>query len=56
MQHIPGYEPGRDNPVADEALANISKMFGGHIPNYDKVLANSSATQLAAEQAEGCRA
>ncbi len=44
MQRIPGYEPGGGNSVADEALADISKMFGGYTPNFHKVLANSPAT------------
>lgn len=40
-QRIPGYEPGSGSDAADKALADISKMFGGNIPNFHRVLANS---------------
>ena len=40
-QRIPGYEPGGGSEAADEALAGVSKMFGGDVPNFHKVLATS---------------
>jgi uncharacterized peroxidase-related enzyme len=43
-QRIEGYEPGGGCDEADEALAGIATMFGGKVPNYHKVLANSPAT------------
>lgn len=43
-QRIPCYEPGSGNEASDQALADISKMFNGRIPNYHKVLANSAPT------------
>lgn len=49
MQRIPNYEPGSGNAQADSALEDISKMFGGSVPNYHKVLANSPATILGFE-------
>ena len=48
-QIIPGYEPGGGDPEKDQALKDISKMFGGLIPNFHKVLANSRAVVLAFE-------
>ena len=48
-QRIPFYEPGGGDAAADQALADISKMFEGRIPNYHKVLANSPATIQAFE-------
>ena len=48
-QRVPGYEPGSGSAVADKALADISKMFGGHIPNFHRVLANSPAVISAFE-------
>ena len=44
MQRIPFYEVGDGSDVADKALTDIAKMFGGKIPNYHRVLANSPAT------------
>ena len=43
MQRIKGYEPGGGSPEADEPLARVAKSFGGMIPNFHKVLANSPA-------------
>ncbi len=48
-QIIPGYEPGGGDADKDAALAGISKMFGGLVPNYHKVLANSTAVVKAFE-------
>tara|TARA_A100001037_G_scaffold175784_1_gene157569 strand:- start:7657 stop:8250 length:594 start_codon:yes stop_codon:yes gene_type:complete len=48
-QIIPGYEPGSGDPERDAALQDISKMFGGLIPNFHKVLANSWAVVKAFE-------
>lgn len=48
-QRIPGYEPGSGSPVADQALADISKMFDGRIPNFHKVLAISAPVITAFE-------
>ena len=48
-QIIPGYEPGGGDPEKDQALKDISKMFGGLIPNFHKVLANSRAVVMAFE-------
>lgn len=42
-QRIAGYEIGGGSEDADKALGDISKMFGGYIPNIHKVMANSSA-------------
>lgn len=49
-QIIPGYQPGSGDADKDEALIGISKMFGGLIPNYHKVLANSAAVINAFEK------
>jgi len=43
MQRIAGYEPDGGNETADAALAAVGKMFGGIVPNFHKVLANSPA-------------
>ena len=48
-QIIPGYEPGGGDPEKDQVLQDISKMFGGLIPNFHKVLANSRAVVTAFE-------
>ncbi len=48
-QIIPGYEPGSGDSEKDEALTAISKMFGGMVPNFHKVLANSTAVVTAFE-------
>lgn len=48
-QIIPGYEPGSGDPEKDQALLDIGKMFGGLIPNFHKVLANSTAVVTAFE-------
>ncbi len=48
-QLIPGYEPGGGDPAKDEALKAISRMFGGMVPNFHKVLANSTAVVSAFE-------
>ena len=48
-QRIPCYEPGGGSEAADQALADISKMFAGRIPNYHKVLANSPPSIMAFE-------
>lgn len=48
-QIIPGYQPGSGDTDKDESLAGIGKMFGGFIPNYHKVLANSTAVVRAFE-------
>ncbi len=48
-QIIPGYEPGSGNPEKDQVLQDIGKMFGGRIPNFHKVLANSAAVVNAFE-------
>lgn len=48
-QRIPCYQPREGNEVADRALADIAKMFGGYIPNFHKVLANSPAVVTAFE-------
>ncbi len=48
-QRIPYYETGGGSEAADGALADISKMFGGRVPNYHKVLANSAAAIQAFE-------
>ncbi len=53
-QIIPGYEPGSGDPQKDEALLGISKMFGGLIPNYHKVLANSRAVVQGFEEFRRC--
>lgn len=42
-QRIPSYEIGGGSEAADRALAGISKMFGGYLPNIHKVMANSPA-------------
>ncbi len=44
MQRIPFYEVGGGSEIADKALIDIAKMFGGKIPNYHRVLANSPAS------------
>ncbi len=49
QQIIPGYEPGSGDAERDEALAEISKMFGGLVPNFHKVLATSKAVVIAFE-------
>mgnify|MGYP001390272326 CR=1 FL=1 len=46
-QIIPGYERGSGDPEKDQALYDISKMFGGLIPNFHKVPANSRAVVMA---------
>ena len=43
MQRIKGYQPGGGSPEADQSLERVAKMFGGMIPNFHKVLANSPA-------------
>lgn len=43
MQRITGYETGGGSPAADAALEGIARMFGGMIPNFHKVMANSPA-------------
>jgi AhpD family alkylhydroperoxidase len=48
-QIIPDYEPSGGDPEKDQALTDISKIFGGLIPNFHKVLANSRAVVLAFE-------
>lgn len=48
-QIIPGYEPGSGDADKDEALSNISRMFGGMVPNFHKVLANSTPVVTAFE-------
>ncbi len=48
-QRIPGYQPGGGDPDKDQALADISRMFGGMVPNFHKVLANSTAVVTAFE-------
>ena len=48
-QRIPSYEPGGGNEASDQALADISAMFDGRIPNYHKVLANSGPSIQAFE-------
>jgi len=48
-QRIACYEPGGGSDVADQALADISTMFEGRIPNYHKVLANSPQVVTAFE-------
>lgn len=48
-QRIPCYQPGGGNEIADRALADMSKMFGGYIPNFHKVLANSPPVVAAFE-------
>lgn len=50
MQRIKCYEPGTGSPQADAALADLSKMFGGYIPNFHKVMANSPAAIAAFEK------
>ncbi len=49
-QIISGYQPGTGDADKDEALIGISKMFGGLVPNYHKVLANSVAVVKAFEE------
>jgi AhpD family alkylhydroperoxidase len=49
IQRIPGYQPGDGDEVADRALADISKMFGGYIPNFHKILAQSPPVVTAFE-------
>ncbi|MCG8561335.1 MAG: carboxymuconolactone decarboxylase family protein [Hyphomicrobiales bacterium] len=48
-QRIPCYEPGGGLAESDQALADMSKMFNGRIPNFHKVLANSPAAVTAFE-------
>jgi uncharacterized peroxidase-related enzyme len=48
-QIIPGYEPGSGDQQKDDALTGISSMFGGMVPNFHKVLANSTAVVTAFE-------
>ncbi|MEO5766249.1 MAG: carboxymuconolactone decarboxylase family protein [Casimicrobiaceae bacterium] len=48
-QIVAGYEPGSGDPEKDQALHDISMMFGGRIPNFHKVLANSQAVVAAFE-------
>jgi len=42
-QRIAGYEIGGGLDRSDRALQDISKMFGGYVPNIHKVMANSPA-------------
>ena len=46
-QIIPGYEPGSGDAEKDRALYDISKIFGGLVPNFHKVLANSQSVVMA---------
>lgn len=48
-QIIPGYELGSGDPVKDQALQDISKMFGWGVPNFHRVLANSQAVVVSFE-------
>ncbi len=43
MQRIKGYEPGDGSAKADVALDGIGRLFGGHVPNFHKVMARSPA-------------
>lgn len=44
MSVIPCYEPGTGSPAADRLLAEVAKRFGGFVPNFHKVMANSPVT------------
>lgn len=43
MNRIPPYTPGSGNAAADSLLAEVAGRFGGAIPNFHRVLANSPA-------------
>lgn len=50
MQRIKCYEIGGGIPESDAALQDLSKMFGGYVPNFHRVMANSPATISAFEK------
>lgn len=50
MQRIKGYELGGGIPESDVALQGLSAMFGGNVPNFHRVMANSPATITAFEK------
>lgn len=50
MQRIKCYELGGGIAESDTALRDLSKMFGGNVPNFHKVMANSPATIAAFEK------